>query len=131
MSGQLVDGYRWCPVKGDVATWEEGQERGCSWCPCDVDHQPHPRLRLEAAVPLVWQDDEGETYYAQGHVDRDLFLTAVGEDLSKDLGRQGAGVRHTWWRPTDGRQWGDDAEAMERCEASDDRARPFTEVELT
>lgn len=34
-----VAGWRWCPVKDDLAEWEEDQEQGCHWCMDEVLHE--------------------------------------------------------------------------------------------
>lgn len=95
-------------------------------------------------LPEVWMDEDGECYFAAGHVDPASFVLAVLVDMAAGIGDAEAldalgrtpelassfitSVRHTWWKPTAGHEWGDD-DRMQRAEAGDNNSRPFTEVD--
>lgn len=103
------------------------------------------RARL-GLLPEVMSDEDGENFYALGHVDRYAFVLALMMSVGADEGTEEAFkyvvgfthrpewrsmaeefvtlVRHVWWRERP--DIGD--EAMERCGADDEGAQAFTEV---
>lgn len=103
------------------------------------------RSRL-GLLPEVMSDEDGSTFFAAGHVDRYAFVLAMVIQLGADEGTEDAflsvvgfasrgswrgaaedfieRVRHVWWRERPDIN----DEAMERCEASDEGALPFTEA---
>lgn len=99
-----------------------------------------PETVLTTTVPRVMCDEDGEIYYAEGHIDRWRFVLAVMVQLYADCGLDpiepyfddderlrdvAAEVRWTWHRE---RFPGD--ELMPECSAADAGAVPFTQVRL-
>jgi len=89
------------------------------------------------ALPRVWQDEDAYAYWAEGHIAPERFILAVLLDLHENCGLIEVGgyldadrmeseisaVNHLWFRMV-----GD--EQMERCEATDDGAAPWTRLGL-
>lgn len=78
----------------------------------------------------VWQDDEGESYWAEGHLDHALFADAVDADLlAVGCGPLGTDERtqvaHVWARPKS-----PDDDYWLICSADEEGAQPFTKLLL-
>jgi hypothetical protein len=81
----------------------------------------------------VWGDEDGETYWGEGHIppaeffrlcqEYDVFCGADPTEGSGDMKLDEVG--HGWWRCEEGME--DDEEAnLFRCREHDERAKPFT-----
>lgn len=96
-------------------------------------------------LPEVLQNDDGDMYFALGHVEPAMFALAVVVDMAANVGDCEAldtltggprtpeavtgflgDVKHTWWRETDP----SDDEKMDRCEPDVPGAQAFTELRL-
>lgn len=81
---------------------------------------------------MVWQDEDANAYWAEGHIDPEAFLAAVDADLAEcgcdPLGeheRKPEFVSHAWFKPKD-----DDEDYWLPCKATDEGAQPFTKLPL-